>query len=400
MAVVTTLTVPSSTSALTGMRTCNDNSIIRCGALAIEELLQKYDANAPGDLDDIYTHYGISRADMTSSTSEVKIGRVYKDGGRVTIGTDETVATNSYSAGRKNLSGSTAVVIGGTTYYQRSDTRNYTSTYYDAFILMRGGEFYRAIMMSCGNPVIATPVPKPAPGVTIVKKIDAVDHKTVNIDQAFTYTLTVRNTGNVELKQVAVTDSPKAGIQLLSANSGTITQNSWRTIITSLAKSESRTFTIRAKVPSYIASELSNTACVDTPETAASPDACDTVTVDVPAPKDVSVCNPTTGDIITVKETETDNYKSSTDTACGDMRVCIVDTKIIKMIRVKDFNRTMMTDDLSRCSTPKVLPVVTTVANTGQASILGGVASVGSLTAVGYYLHNSRQRIISSLLKK
>lgn len=390
------------TTAASTPRLCNNNSIINCGALTAGELLQKYDANTTGDLDNIYNYYGISRSDIAGTTSNVKIGRVYKEGGRVTIGEDETVATDSYSAGRQNLSGSIPVVINGKTYYQRSDTRSYTSPYFDAFILMRNGQFYRAIMMSCGNPVKATPTPPkptPQPGVTISKKVDAVDHKTVNIDQVFTYTLTVTNTGNVELKNVAVTDTPQAGITLVSSDQGTITNNTWSATIPSLALNATTSFAIKAKVSAYQAGDLKNTACVDAVETSTSPDACDSATVDVPAPKNVSVCNPATGEIITVKETEVDNYKPSTDKACAPMDVCVIASKTHRMIKGKDFDATTMSEDMSKCDTPQVLSV-TTVANTGPGDVLVGTAGLGSVTAAGYYFANSRRKLISAIFKQ
>ncbi len=379
-------------------RLCNDNSIIRCGAMTSEELLQKYDANATGDLDDIYTYYGMARTDLSGATSEVKIGRVYKEAGRVTIGTDQTVATNSYSAGRKNLAGSTPVVINGVTYYQRSDTQNYSVPYFNAFILLRDGQFYRAIMMECGNPVMATPVAKPTPGVTIVKKVDAVDHKTVNLNQRFTYTLTVTNTGNTTLKNVAVTDTPQSSIKLESAPVGTITNNTWQTTIASLSPRAQIVFSISAMVPTYSAGNLDNTACVDAVETTTSPDACDSASVEVPVPKNISVCDPATGEIISVKESDSDKYKPSTDSACADKRVCVIATKTITTIAAKDFDTATMTEKLSLCDTPNVLSV-TTVANTGPTDIVIGSIGLGTLTAAGYYLRASRRQILSALLK-
>lgn len=210
----------------------------------------------------------------------------------------------------------------------------------------------------------------PTPGVDITKHVDGVDHKTVNLNQQFTYQIVVKNTGNVDLKNVVVTDKPVAGIALISAgnNLGAITNNQWRYTLPSLKIGEQKEFTLTAKVASYVAGSLKNTACVDAPEVTGSPDKCDDATVEVPAPNKVSVCDATTGKTITVEESEKDNYKPVGDAACM----------------------------------PKVLgtSTPTTVASTGPADILVGTAGLGSLTAAGYYFQVSRRRIMTSLLEK
>lgn len=215
------------------------------------------------------------------------------------------------------------------------------------------------------------------PGVTIDKKVDALDHKTVNVDQVFTYTIVVSNTGNTALKNVTVSDNEPAGVSFISvapSGSGTISNGQWKYLIPSLAVGETRQFAITAKVPRYVATAIKNTACVDTPDiTGASPDACDDATVDVPAPSKIVVCNPSTGQNISVDETEKDSYKPVGDEACK----------------------------------PKVLPVVTTtphtpatVASTGPVDVVASVAGVGSLTAAGYYFQASRRHVLSRLLNK
>lgn len=151
----------TTSQAVRDARDCNNNSIVYCGALSQAELLKNYDADKTKDLKAIYSHYGISRDDMAGKTSEVKMGKMYKDGRIVVDG--KTVATGAHSVGRQYAKNTKKVVINGKTYYERTDASGFNADYIDAFVLMRNGEFYRAILTSCSNPVVATPTPKPKP---------------------------------------------------------------------------------------------------------------------------------------------------------------------------------------------------------------------------------------------
>lgn len=144
--------------AASNARDCDNNAIIKCGALTQAELLSKFDANATGDLPPVFANYGIARSDMAGTTSQVKLGKVYRDG-RVEVD-GQIVATNAMSVGRQNISGSQAVSIAGKTYYQRPASVSFRSDI-DAFVLMRNGQFYAAVLSSCANPVVATPVAQP-----------------------------------------------------------------------------------------------------------------------------------------------------------------------------------------------------------------------------------------------
>jgi len=151
----------TTSQAVRDARDCNNNSIVYCGALSQSELLKNYDANKTKDLKAIYDYYGISRDDMAGKTSQVKMGKMYKDGRIVVDG--KTVATGAHSVGRQYAKNTKKVVINGKTYYERTDASGFNTDYIDAFVLMRNGEFYRAILTSCSNPVVATPTPKPTP---------------------------------------------------------------------------------------------------------------------------------------------------------------------------------------------------------------------------------------------
>lgn len=86
----------------------------------------------------------------------------------------------------------------------------------------------------------------------------------------------------------------------------------------------------------------------------------------VVVPTKVVVCNPANGQTITVEEKDAAAYKPVGDVACQ----------------------------------PKVESAkVETIASTGPAEVLGGVAGLGSLTAAGYYLRASRQRVINAFKK-
>ena len=114
------------------------------------------------------------------------------------------------------------------------------------------------------------------PAVSITKKVDGVKAKEVELNQEFTYQLVVKNEGNVALKNAVVTDPAPAGVQMISADKGTVTNNVFSYTIPNLAVGASETIAIRAKVIAYNPSRIVNTACVDIKETPKEDDACDT----------------------------------------------------------------------------------------------------------------------------
>lgn len=155
--------IGTDSQAMSSYRNCNADAILKCGAVSQSELLQKYDQNA-GDIKNVYSHYGISRSDIAGSTSEVKTGTVYQDGRVVVDG--KTVATGAYSLSRVKFTSAgepRTVRINGTTYYEGPSMAIFTRSV-DAFVMFRDGKFYKAILSSCGNPIIAKPEkPEPKP---------------------------------------------------------------------------------------------------------------------------------------------------------------------------------------------------------------------------------------------
>lgn len=201
------------------------------------------------------------------------------------------------------------------------------------------------------------------PAIEITKTVDGVHQKTVGLDQEFSYTITVTNKGNVDLKDVKITDTPESGVTLISSNNiGTIKDNKWTHTLSSLAVNEDKTFTLTAKVPTYKAGNIKNTVCVDTPTIpGTNPDDCDEANVDVPKPGNVRVCDPATGDNNKlVPESEKDKY---------------------------------LPVDSPECQ-PKKIPA------TGPVEMISGIAGMGSLAGAGYYWRASRRDMIRSILKR
>jgi uncharacterized repeat protein (TIGR01451 family)/fimbrial isopeptide formation D2 family protein/LPXTG-motif cell wall-anchored protein len=120
------------------------------------------------------------------------------------------------------------------------------------------------------------------PAVKIDKKVDGVEHKQVGVDQEFTYQIVATNTGEVDLKDSVVTDKAPEGVTFIKASAGTVVNNQWTYTIASLKVGQSTSFTITAKVPSYLAGKIVNTVCIDSPQIPGNPDDCDDASIEVP----------------------------------------------------------------------------------------------------------------------
>lgn len=139
-------------------RDCDNNAVMRCGALSTRELQQKYHGSG---VVGIFNHFGIAPTDMNMIESTAVAGQVTCDG-RVLVG-GNVVATNAVTAGRQNMAGSTPVKAGGVTFYKRPTSVSFASCPLAAFVVMKNNQFAFAILASCGNPVTAVPVKRAAP---------------------------------------------------------------------------------------------------------------------------------------------------------------------------------------------------------------------------------------------
>lgn len=136
-------------------RDCDSNAVIYCGALTTSELQDKYNHNL--SVRRLYKHFGITRADIDAIGSTAVEGVVYQSG-NVKVNS-KTIATDAMTAGRQDTLGSTPITIHKTTFYERHPDVSFVHNRLKAFVVMdANGQFRYAIIASCGNPVIATPV--------------------------------------------------------------------------------------------------------------------------------------------------------------------------------------------------------------------------------------------------
>ncbi len=136
--------------------------------------------------------------------------------------------------------------------------------------------------------VSVTPVVTKNPNIAITKLVNDVESIQVAVGEVFAYKLIVKNTGELDMKQVVVRDTAPAGVMLISSSVGTIAANTWAHTIAELKVGESVEVVLTAKVNSYVSGNLVNTACVNAAEVNSNEpnkdDACDTANVSVTPP--------------------------------------------------------------------------------------------------------------------
>src|SRR6185437_13986826 len=110
---------------------CDNNAVMYCGASNISTLQNKYHNGVSGhntanSIQHIYSYFGISGGDINSMGQYAVAGEVYRDG---TVKVDgKVVATDAWTAGRENISGSTKVTYAGTTFYKRRPAVSFVSS--------------------------------------------------------------------------------------------------------------------------------------------------------------------------------------------------------------------------------------------------------------------------------
>ena len=119
------------------------------------------------------------------------------------------------------------------------------------------------------------------PSIVIKKTVNNQKFAKLEANTDFNYEITVANNGNVDLKDVVVTDRAPANITFVSADSGEIKDNILTLKINSLKIGESKTIVIKSQATATGMSAV-NTACVDTPTIPGDNDGCDSAKVEVP----------------------------------------------------------------------------------------------------------------------
>jgi hypothetical protein len=146
-------------------RECDDNAILKCGALDRYELIDNIrhnnaDHQLQYDLAAIYADYGLTSDKYDRFASTARMGTVYRDG-RVEV-EGQTVATGAWSLGRQSWGKSCRQEkwIAGNRYYtSTTDCSFSTSTNSLPVMVMFDGNgvVETVIMTACGNPVRTTP---------------------------------------------------------------------------------------------------------------------------------------------------------------------------------------------------------------------------------------------------
>jgi hypothetical protein len=158
--LVISLGIVKPTSALTldSFRDCDDWAVIKCGSISTGELQKDYKADSSVGV--IFKHFNISASDIDTIDTKAVAGYVYDDG-KVTVN-GKTVATDAITAARKNVTGSAKVTTSGVEFYVRHVKVSFAHKKVPAFVVYKDGKFDYAVLASCGNPIIASPVVTPA----------------------------------------------------------------------------------------------------------------------------------------------------------------------------------------------------------------------------------------------
>jgi hypothetical protein len=149
------MAMPVAAQEVSSARDNDANAVIKNGCLTVSECQQKFNDDA--SVRNIYSCFHINAADMQGMGSTAVVGQVTDKNTVIVNG--KTVATNAMTAGRQNIAGSTRSTCGNFPFFMRPPSVSFASSPLTAFVMMdSNNQFDFAILTSCGNPVIATPV--------------------------------------------------------------------------------------------------------------------------------------------------------------------------------------------------------------------------------------------------
>lgn len=241
---------------------------------------------APIHVSPVVTRLVCKSLTAVAGTVNADSSQIYTLNAAATL-TNATVTSYVFNFGDNTAS--TTVTTGNAT---ASTTHTYQPGTWTASVTVFGkdaaGHDVQSTNQNCQRPITVSPPQPKNPAIKIVKTVDGQKQEQVNVNQNFVYQLVITNTGEKDLVNAAVTDVTPEGVTLLSADLGTIANNNWSYTIPSLTVGQSVTVNITAKVATYVAGSLVNTACVNAPEVnpehPSENDSCDTATVTVTPP--------------------------------------------------------------------------------------------------------------------
>ena len=203
----------------------------------------------------------------------------------------------------------------------------------------------------------------PKPGIKIEKTVNDKELIDVAVNEEFTYTIKVTNSGQTTLNNALVSDTPPSPIKINSVSEGSVDSSGrWTYTIPELKAGASRSFTMKARATSSAdpGSEIiKNTACVNVDSITGEPDDCDDASVKVPE-KTIEMCDTISKKMVTVKKSEsTDSRYSSNPDDCIEMKVCDTDSDTITVIRKSEFDDKKHTTNLAECDKLQVCEIKT-----------------------------------------
>lgn len=210
-------TVQASQSSTTSVRDCDTNAIMYCGAYSKDEWVRKIiQGDGKHSVENLQAIYGMFGIDGNGIESAHTVdGEVHADG-RVTVN-GATIATSALSSGRQFMEGSSKKGD----IYTRPTSVSFRSGSIPAFVHMENGVFKWAVIKSCGNPVTAIPVeqPKPPqekhPRFSLEKK---ADDTSVKAGATITYTIKIKNTGDITLTDLRHVDELSEGLAYVNGS--------------------------------------------------------------------------------------------------------------------------------------------------------------------------------------
>lgn len=227
-------------------RDCDTNSIDKanygggCGAADAKELVADARHNVPGDLQTIYSHFGLKPADYDKFAAEAKQGTLHRDGRLVVNG--QTVATDGWSMGREKFNGQRQpFAINGTTYYHSATKYSYADGV-DSLPAMvwfnADGTVRTAIINACGNPVSKLTSVKPS---VVCKALNATQPDAKTKPNTYRFTASATLGPNTKLSRV---------VYHFSDDNTTVTKNSLTDAVEHTFKKDGTvTVTVYATVP-------------------------------------------------------------------------------------------------------------------------------------------------------